>query len=212
MSSASDTVTNLAGLPDQTIAQALDSAASLNDDLWNRLIPATPNPALQYMLTALQSTSAGDVWMPADGAVASTEKGADTISTKGTSVDDDCASCTDSQALGHASTAVEPTNASVGSTATDAEAMPPHRYRRPTAATPRPPPSTLPPMRGQPRLLPARVDAKRRPAAATVVDTGQLMRRCPRLQRHTSAAPGVAAESAVASNGSAASEHSTAGE
>jgi hypothetical protein len=49
MSSASDTVTNLEGLPGQTIAQALSSAASVYDDLWNRLISATPNPALQNM-------------------------------------------------------------------------------------------------------------------------------------------------------------------
>jgi hypothetical protein len=59
MSSASDTVTSLAGLPGQTIAQALNNASSLNDDLWNRLISATPNPALKNMLAALRSVTSG---------------------------------------------------------------------------------------------------------------------------------------------------------
>jgi hypothetical protein len=59
MSSASDTVANLAGLPGQTIVQALSDAANLNDDLWNRLISATPNPALQNMLAALRAVTRG---------------------------------------------------------------------------------------------------------------------------------------------------------
>lgn len=75
MSSASETVTSLAGLPGQTIAQALNSAASLNDDLWNQLISATPNAALQNMLNALRSVTSGGL----------TELG-DTVSTLNTDI------------------------------------------------------------------------------------------------------------------------------
>lgn len=59
MGAATDTVTNLAGVPGQTVVQALTTAVSLNDNLWNGLVSATANPALANVLTALRKTISG---------------------------------------------------------------------------------------------------------------------------------------------------------
>jgi len=59
MEAATDTVTSLAGVPGQTVVQALATAVSLNDNLWNGLISATANPALSNVLTALRKTISG---------------------------------------------------------------------------------------------------------------------------------------------------------
>ena len=59
LGAATDTVSTVAGMPGQTVVQALTTAASLNDNLWNGLISATANPALANVLTALRKTISG---------------------------------------------------------------------------------------------------------------------------------------------------------
>lgn len=57
LQSASTTVTGLVGTPGQTLANALDSAATLNDSLWDGLIDATDNQTLAAILTTLKDTA-----------------------------------------------------------------------------------------------------------------------------------------------------------
>lgn len=57
LQSASTTVTGLVGTPGQTLANALDSAATLNDSLWDGLIDATDNRTLAAILTTLKDTA-----------------------------------------------------------------------------------------------------------------------------------------------------------
>lgn len=59
VSSVSSTATSLVGVPGQTLAGALNSAAALNNTLWNGLIAATPNPTLVSVLNALRATANG---------------------------------------------------------------------------------------------------------------------------------------------------------
>lgn len=59
LGAATDTVSTVAGVPGQTVVQALTTATSLNDNLWNGLISATANPALANVLTALRKTISG---------------------------------------------------------------------------------------------------------------------------------------------------------
>lgn len=55
----SATVTSLAGLPGQTLVNALNSAVALNNGLWDSLIAATDNPTLVDVLRALKAASNG---------------------------------------------------------------------------------------------------------------------------------------------------------
>lgn len=57
LESASTTVTGLVGAPGQTLANALGSAATLNDSLWDGLIDATDNRTLAAILTTLKDTA-----------------------------------------------------------------------------------------------------------------------------------------------------------
>lgn len=57
LQSASTTVTGLVGAPGQTLANALGSAATLNDSLWDGLIDATDNRTLAAILTTLKDTA-----------------------------------------------------------------------------------------------------------------------------------------------------------
>ena len=57
LQSASTTVTGLVGTPGQTLANALGSAATLNDSLWDGLIDATDNRTLAAILTTLKDTA-----------------------------------------------------------------------------------------------------------------------------------------------------------
>ncbi|GAT10329.1 hypothetical protein H7I77_05235 [Mycolicibacterium novocastrense] len=57
LESASTTVTGLVGTPGQTLANALASAATLNDSLWDGLIDATDNRTLAAILTTLKDTA-----------------------------------------------------------------------------------------------------------------------------------------------------------
>lgn len=57
LQSASSTVTGLVGAPGQTLANALGSAATLNDSLWDGLIDATDNRTLAAILTTLKDTA-----------------------------------------------------------------------------------------------------------------------------------------------------------
>lgn len=57
--SVSATVTSLAGLPGNTLVDALNSAAAANDALWDSLIAATDNQTLIDILEALRATSNG---------------------------------------------------------------------------------------------------------------------------------------------------------
>ncbi|KKF03834.1 hypothetical protein [Mycolicibacterium obuense] len=57
LQSASTTVTGLVGTPGQTLANALDSAATLNNSLWDGLIDATDNRTLAAILTTLKDTA-----------------------------------------------------------------------------------------------------------------------------------------------------------
>lgn len=57
LESASTTVTGLVGTPGQTLANALGSAATLNDSLWDGLIDATDNRTLAAILTTLKDTA-----------------------------------------------------------------------------------------------------------------------------------------------------------
>lgn len=57
LQSASITVTGLVGAPGQTLANALDSAATLNNSLWDGLIDATDNRTLAAILTTLKDTA-----------------------------------------------------------------------------------------------------------------------------------------------------------
>lgn len=55
----SATVTSLAGLPGQTLVNALNSAVALNNKLWDSLIAATDNRTLVDVLRALKAASNG---------------------------------------------------------------------------------------------------------------------------------------------------------
>ncbi|PJE03572.1 MAG: hypothetical protein CK429_32720 [Mycobacterium sp.] len=57
MASASTTVTGLVGAPGQTLTQALASAVTLNDSLWNGLIAATDNKTLTAILKTLKASA-----------------------------------------------------------------------------------------------------------------------------------------------------------
>ncbi|WP_342314670.1 hypothetical protein LIX17_25855 (plasmid) [Mycobacterium avium subsp. hominissuis] len=57
MASASTTVTGLVGAPGQTLTQALTSAVTLNDSLWNGLIAATDNKTLTAILKTLKASA-----------------------------------------------------------------------------------------------------------------------------------------------------------
>ncbi|MDX1886825.1 hypothetical protein [Mycolicibacterium sp. 120270] len=57
MNAVSATVTTAIGAPGQTLADALNSAVTLNTTLWDTLITATDNPTLGDVLKALKATS-----------------------------------------------------------------------------------------------------------------------------------------------------------
>lgn len=59
MNSVSTTVTTAIGAPGQTLADALNSAVTLNTTLWDTLITAIDNPTLGDVLKALKATSNG---------------------------------------------------------------------------------------------------------------------------------------------------------
>ena len=59
LDSAGSTVAGVVGIPGQTLASVLNTAAGLNNSLWSQLTSATPNPVLRQVLTALQASSNG---------------------------------------------------------------------------------------------------------------------------------------------------------
>lgn len=59
LDSAGSTVAGIVGMPGQTLASVLSTAAGLNNSLWSQLASATTNPVLRQVLTALQSSSNG---------------------------------------------------------------------------------------------------------------------------------------------------------
>lgn len=59
LDSAGSTVAGIVGIPGQTLASALNTAAGLNNSLWSQLTSATTNPVLRQVLTALQKSSNG---------------------------------------------------------------------------------------------------------------------------------------------------------
>lgn len=59
LDSAGSTVAGVVGIPGQTLASVLSTAAGLNNSLWSQLTSATPNPVLRQVLTALQASSNG---------------------------------------------------------------------------------------------------------------------------------------------------------
>lgn len=59
LDSAGSTVAGIVGIPGQTLASALNTAAGLNNSLWDQLTSATTNPVLRQVLTALQKSSNG---------------------------------------------------------------------------------------------------------------------------------------------------------
>lgn len=59
LDSAGSTVADVVGIPGQTLASVLNTAAGLNNSLWSQLTSATPNPVLRQVLTALQTSSNG---------------------------------------------------------------------------------------------------------------------------------------------------------
>lgn len=61
LDSAGSTVAGVVGIPGQTLASVLNTAAGLNNSLWSQLTSATPNPVLHQVLTALQASSNGSL-------------------------------------------------------------------------------------------------------------------------------------------------------